>query len=181
MTTPWTAPPVARTEPPEVAGEREALRGWLDYHRQTLLHKCAGLTGEGLTARAVAPSSLSLLGLVRHMAEVERGWFRRGLRGEVIARLWDEPGRSHSDFEQVEEADVAACFSTWERECEISRRILAELDSLDRTFSTPRYPEISARCMVNHMIEEYSRHNGHADLLRERIDGATGDFPPASE
>lgn len=163
------------------ADERTTLAAYLEEQRRVLAWKCQGLSDAELRRRAVPPSRLSLLGLVRHMAEVERGWFRRGLRGEVIARLWDEPGRSHSDFEQVEEADVAACFSTWERECEISRRILAELDSLDRTFSTPRYPEISARCMVNHMIEEYSRHNGHADLLRERIDGATGDFPPASE
>ena len=72
----WTAPQVTRTDPPTVAGERESLETWLDYHRDTLLLKCQGLTGEQLARRAVAPSSLSLLGLVRHMAEVERAWFR---------------------------------------------------------------------------------------------------------
>ena len=81
----WTAPQVTRTDPPTVAGERESLETWLDYHRDTLLFKCQGLTGEQLARRAVAPSSLSLLGLVRHMTEVERAWFRIRFAGRAGA------------------------------------------------------------------------------------------------
>jgi uncharacterized damage-inducible protein DinB len=131
----------------------------------------------------VPPSNLSLLGLVRHMAEVERGWFRKGLSGEEIGSIWCTDAEPDADFEGVEAADVAQAISVWEEECRISRAILKKLSSLDVTFSSPTRPVISARWMVNHMIEEYSRHNGHADLIRERLDGATGDFPsePAPE
>jgi len=78
----WTAPEIVRADPPTVAGERRSLESWLDYHRATLLYKCQGLAGDQLAQRAVGPSSLSLLGLVRHMAEVERAWFRRRLAGQ---------------------------------------------------------------------------------------------------
>src|SRR6185437_13520907 len=78
----WTAPTIERADPPNVANEREALEGWLDYHRQTLLLKCSGLTGEQLCRRSVPPSNLSLLGLVRHMAEVERWWMRMCVDGQ---------------------------------------------------------------------------------------------------
>jgi hypothetical protein len=115
------------------------------------------------------------------MAEVERAWFRRRLSGEELGQIWCTDAEPDADFGGVVDADVAQAFSVWEGECRISRSILNELESLDVTFSTPRYPVMSARCMVNHMIEEYSRHNGHADLIRERLDGMTGDFPPEAE
>ena len=161
--------------------ERTTLTGFLEDQRSTLAWKCQGLSDAQLKTPSVPPSSLTLLGLVRHMAEVERSWFRRRLSGEPIGRIWCTEAQPDADFDSVADADVAEAFSRWGEECRIARSILKELDSLDVTFSTPDYLEMSARCMVNHMIEEYSRHNGHADLIRERIDGKTGDFPSPEE
>ncbi|MGH7641770.1 MAG: DinB family protein [Candidatus Dormibacteria bacterium] len=161
--------------------ERTTLTGFLEDQRATLAWKCQGLTETQLKEASVAPSHLTLLGLVRHMAEVERSWFRRRLSGESIGPIWCTAAEPDADFDLVPEADVTESFASWEAECRSSRSILAELDSLDVTFSTGKFHVMSARCMVNHMIEEYSRHNGHADLLRERIDGKTGDFPPPEE
>ncbi|MHB1596219.1 MAG: DinB family protein [Streptosporangiaceae bacterium] len=176
MTTAWTAPPVSRAEPPEVVGEREALQGWLDYHRQTLLHKCAGLTGEQLTARAAAPSSLSLLGLVWHMAEVERAWFRRRLgRQPDLPLLYCDDERPDGDFDLAEAAGAEADFAAFLAECELADEE-AGSRSLDETFPSPRDgTPMDLRWVYLHMIEEYARHNGHADILREQIDGVTGD------
>jgi uncharacterized damage-inducible protein DinB len=161
--------------------ERTTLSGFLEEQRSTLAWKCQGLSDAQLKEASVPPSNLTLLGLVRHMAEVERSWFRRRLRGEPIGRIWGTDAQPLADFNGVAGADVAEAFSTWGEECRIARSILKSLESLDVTFSTPAYPNMSARCMVNHMIEEYSRHNGHADLIRERIDGKTGDFPSPEE
>jgi uncharacterized damage-inducible protein DinB len=172
----WTAPEVSRTEPPTVAGERAALEGWLDFHRETLLFKCQGLTGEQLVKRAVAPSSLSLLGLVRHMAEVERSWFRRRLAGQdELGFLYCSDAAPDGDFDFAEASEAAADFATFTRECELARQA-AEGRSLDDTFRhTGREETIDLRWVYLHMIEEYARHNGHADILREQIDGVTGD------
>ena len=161
--------------------ERTTLTGFLEDQRSTLAWKCQGLSDAQLKTPSVPPSSLTLLGLVRHMAEVERSWFRRRLSAEPIGRIWCTEAQPDADFDSVADADVAEAFSRWGEECRIARSILKELDSLDVTFSTPDYLEMSARCMVNHMIEEYSRHNGHSDLIRERIDGKTGDFPSSEE
>jgi hypothetical protein len=161
--------------------ERTTLTGFLEDQRSTLAWKCKGLNDAQLKTPSVPPSNLTLLGLVRHMAEVERSWFRRRLSGEPIGPIWCTEAEPDADFEPVADADVAEAFSRWGEECRIARSILKDLDSLDVTFSTPDYPVMSARCMVNHMIEEYSRHNGHADLIRERIDGKTGDFPSPEE
>lgn len=144
-----------------------------------LAWKCQGLSDAQLKEASAPPSNLTLLGLVRHMAEVERSWFRRRLSREDIDSIWCTEAQPDADFEGAGEADVAQAFTVWEEECRISRSILKELSSLAVTFSSPSDPQISARWMVNHMIEEYSRHNGHADLIRERLDGATGDFPRA--
>ena len=171
----WTAPEVPRTEPPTVDAERAALEAWLDYHRQTLLFKCQGLTGEQLVERAVAPSSLSLLGLVRHMAEVERSWFRRRFGGQPeIGDLYCSDEVPDGDFDLAEAGGAEADFATFTRECELARQT-AEGRSLDDTFIHPRGGIYDLRWVYLHMIEEYARHNGHADLLRERIDGVTGD------
>ena len=175
-----------RVEPPLEAGEREMLNSWLDFHRATLAWKCDGLTGEQLRQRAVPPSSLSLLGLVRHMAEVERGWFRRTLAGEHAPPIYFSPNDNpDGDFDDVDDADVAADFATWRTECEAARKAEAAATSLDvtaveqswawRRSSTETPRRVSLRWILVHMVEEYARHNGHADLLRERIDGATGD------
>lgn len=151
------------------------LDGWLDYHRQTLLMKCSGLTADQLRQRAVEPSNLSLLGLVRHMAEVERSWFRRRFAGEHVDAIYSSDGRPDVDFEDVDSADAEADFATFARELDRARTV-ARGRSLDDQFFHPRLRvEMDLRWIYVHMIEEYARHNGHADLLRERIDGTTGD------
>jgi uncharacterized damage-inducible protein DinB len=172
-TTDWTAPAVERSWPPHVAGERAMLQGWLDFHRQTLLTKCAGLTPAQLKTPAAEPSSLTLLGLVRHMAEVERWWFRRRSAGLPLNDLYCTEASPDGDFDDLDEADPATDFAAYADECAQADAAAADL-SLDHTFAHPRHGELSLRWVYVHMIEEYARHNGHADLLRERIDGQTG-------
>ena len=173
-----------RVWPPYRDGERAAVEAWLEFHRATLLIKCAGLSAEQLGRRSVPPSALSLRGLVRHMAEVERGWFRRVLAGEQITPLYCGPGDEDGDFDGVgrdpDEPDletaVAREFAVLAEQVEASRTLAAAHDSLDDVGAGQRHGErVSLRWILLHMIEEYARHNGHADLLRERIDGATGD------
>jgi Protein of unknown function (DUF664) len=171
---PWTAPQFTRQFTPYVAGERQMLETWLDFHRQTLLCKCGGLTGEQLRQRAAPPSALSLLGLVRHMADVERGWFRRRVAGGDIGFLYSSEADPDGEFDHVGTADAGQDFAAYLREIELARQAAANHE-LDETFFHPqRDARISVRWVYVHMIEEYARHNGHADLLRERIDGATG-------
>ncbi|MEO7428310.1 MAG: DinB family protein [Acidimicrobiales bacterium] len=153
------------------------LDAWLDYHRTTLLLKCEGLDAEGLRARPVATSSLNLHGLVRHMAEVERSWFRRVLEGEghgVAGPIYyDDAINPDGDIEVPEDAVFADDLAIWNEECEQSRAIAAA-HGLDDT-NLRRGTTVSLRWILLHMIEEYARHNGHADLLRELIDGRVGD------
>ena len=171
----WTAPQIDRHDPPTVAGERQSLETWLDYHRETLLFKCQGLTGEQLARRAVEPSSLSLLGLVRHMAEVERAWFRRRFAGQAdLGQLYCSEQFPDGDFDLAEPGGAEADFATFTAECELARAA-ATGRSLDDIFVVPGRKTFDLRWIYVHMIEEYARHNGHADLLRERIDGVTGD------
>jgi uncharacterized damage-inducible protein DinB len=162
-----------RIDTPRCADERTMLEAWLEFHRATLATKCQALSGDQLRIRSVEPSSLSLLGLVRHMADVERGWFRRCLAGEDLKSIYSTKENPDGDFDDVDEADPEADMATWLDECDRARSVLANIQSLDETGSR-RGTEISARWVLVHMIEEYARHNGHADFLRERIDGATG-------
>ena len=167
-----------RPIPPTVADERTMLCGWLDWHRETLATKCAGITPEQLATRAAAPSSLSLLGLVRHLTDVERGWFRNLLSGEDTPPIYFTDADRDGDFDNVDPATtdaavVDATFDAWRAQCARARDIVAALPSLDEV-RTRRGHDVSARWVLIHMIEEYARHNGHADLLRERIDGAVG-------
>ena len=150
------------------------LTTWLDYHRDTLAWKCEGLTDDQLRERAVPPSSLSLLGLVRHMADVERGWFRRVLNGEDAPYRYGTDPKPDAEFDDVATADVAAAFADWQADCERARELVAAASSLDVT-GERRGERFSLRWILVHMIEEYARHNGHADLLRERIDGSVGE------
>jgi uncharacterized damage-inducible protein DinB len=172
----WIAPAAPRAEPPNVADERTALQGWLDYHRATLLWKCAGLDGEQLTARPVASSTLSLLGLVRHMAEVERSWFRiRFAALPGLDALYCDEQYPDGDFDLTDGARAEADFATFAAECRAADDAVKGR-SLDETFTHARRGEtLDLRWIYLHMIEEYARHNGHADLLRELIDGVTGD------
>jgi uncharacterized damage-inducible protein DinB len=152
------------------------LNGWLEHHRAILLWKCEGLTGDQLRQRSVPPSTMSLLGLIRHMTDVERGWFQEVFLGEDVAPLYETPDDRDGDFNGVDEADVAAAFSAFEAECGASRRAAAaaDLDALSKYRTERTGEQFSLRWILSHMIEEYARHNGHADLLRETVDGATG-------
>jgi uncharacterized damage-inducible protein DinB len=165
-----------RIEPPTVADERTTLTAFLDWYRGTLATKCADLDAGQLATRSAEPSSLSLLGLVRHMAEVERSWFR-GFAGEPTQGRYFTKEDPDGDFDNVaaEDAMVTDAMSYWEQEMAHAREVVAAHD-LDDTFTSTRSQrEFSLRWVLVHMIEEYARHCGHADLIRERIDGATGD------
>ena len=163
-----------RTEPDFVLSERAMLEGWLEYHRVTLLLKCEGLNDEKRKTRPVATSRLSLHGLVRHMAEVELGWFQRCImRDRTVAYLWSVEGAEDSEMVPLDDAVWEDDLAAWQRECETSRRIAADL-SLDATGLLRNGEAVSLRWVYTHMIEEYARHNGHADLIREMIDGSVG-------
>jgi uncharacterized damage-inducible protein DinB len=168
--------PAFRTDPPFGSAERPALREWLDYHRATLEWKCAGLDRDGLIARPVVSSLLSLQGLVRHMTEVERHWFRRVLDGQDVPPLYyDDDQHPDGDFELVEDADWTADLAAWHAECDTARAIEAAAPSLEVAVTTKRGNTIDLRWIMIHMVEEYARHNGHADLLRELVDGTVGE------
>ena len=171
----WTAPAAERTDAPLVADERGMLDGWLDFHRATLLQKCADLTADQLKQRSAPPSTMSLLGLVRHMAEVEQSWFQRRIAGQDLPFIYcDVDTNPDGDFDDVDAADVEADFAVYERVVEAARAVV-QGRSLDETFFHTRMEvDMSVRWVYVHMVEEYARHNGHADVLRERIDGATG-------
>jgi uncharacterized damage-inducible protein DinB len=163
-----------RVGPPLTAGERETLRAFLDFHRATLAMKCGGLSDEELRRRSMPPSTLTLLGLVRHLAEVERTWFRRVIAGEDVPLVWSPDGDYQVAY-QADDATRAEAFAAWEAEVEHARRIERAAGSLDVTGYHPRSgEEVSLRLVMLHLIHEYARHNGHADLLREGIDGAVG-------
>ncbi len=164
---------IERTQPPFLADERLTLTGFLDFQRATLAIKCAGLTDDQLREQAVPPSNLSLLGLVRHMAEVERNWFRPVLGGEEMSLIFSSGMDWEASFRDVASADVNEAFEAWQAECEHARELVDAAPSLDvQGFRRGGY--VSLRWVLAHMIEEYARHNGHADFLRERTDGATG-------
>ncbi|HEY2505517.1 MAG TPA: DinB family protein [Streptosporangiaceae bacterium] len=166
-----------RARPAQDAGEQEMLTGWLEHHRGILIWKCADLTAEQLRRRAVPPSTLSLLGLVRHMAQVERGWFQQVFLADDVPDLYDSSADEDADFNDVDHADPEEAFSAFDRECARSRQVVAQAPSLDVLSQRPAErtgQPWSLRWIVTHMIEEYARHNGHADLLRERVDGSTG-------
>ncbi len=154
------------------------LDAWLDFHRATLLFKCEDLADDQLRSRSVPPSSLSLLGLVRHMTEVERSWFRRTLAGEEAPPLYYSDDNEDGDFDDVDNAAVGADFAAFRSEVQTCREVVARYDDLDVIGVGKRgggHHDVSLRWIYVHMIEEYARHNGHADFLRERIDGKTGD------
>jgi len=156
---------------PRMSDERTTLVAFLEWQRSVLERKCEGLSDEQLRRQSAPPSNLSLLGLVRHMTNVERGWFRRTISGETIADVYDRDG--DTDFNDARTDTGAAALTAWREECERSREVLAPR-SLDFTGRHRSGVEVSLRWVLMHMIEEYSRHNGHADLIRERVDGSTG-------
>lgn len=149
------------------------LDGFLDFHRQTLLDKCADLSGEQLAVRAVPPSRLSLQGLVRHLAGVERWWFRQNMCGMRLPMLGYTKAQPDLDFEGVDASRWVEDLEVYRGEVAAARDAVADLD-LDATSAGPGGEVISLRWVCLHVIAEYARHNGHADLLRESIDGSTG-------
>ncbi len=165
----WTAPDVTRDEFPLDLPERQALEAFITWHRQTLLQKVAGLTSEQLASRAIPSSNVTLLGIVRHMAEVERHWWRHRVAGEDIPGLYLDdaewapldPDRAELDYHQL--------LNEWSAVDTAAARY-----GLDHSFDR-RGESWSIRTLYLHLIEEWARHNGHADLLREAIDGATGE------
>jgi uncharacterized damage-inducible protein DinB len=168
---------IKREEPAIHADERTMLEGWLDYHRQTLIWKCEGLTDAQLRTRSVPPSELSLLGLVRHLAEVERFWFHEVLLGEDPGVLYCTEEDPDGDFHFTEADTWEETYATWQAEVDAARRNAAglALDDFSKGTSRSTGEPFNLRWIYTHMIEEYARHNGHADLVRERLDGSTGD------
>jgi uncharacterized damage-inducible protein DinB len=155
--------------------ERGTLEGWLDFHRTTLAMKCEGLDDEQAATAPVPPSGLTLTGLVQHMAEVERNWFRRVFAGEEAPPIYDpraDPNGPDGGFDLADGASLGDALATWNAEVARARQNCAGRQMAD----TGRFmgQDVSLRWIYAHMIEEYARHNGHADLLRERIDGTTG-------
>lgn len=161
--------------PPLNADERTTLAGWLDFYRATLAAKCDGLDDDRLRLASVPPSEMTLLGLVQHAAEVERNWFRRVLTGEQVAPIFgprEHPEGHDGGFELSAESSYRVASQIWHDEIEHARANCAAR-ALDDT-SPFLCGEVSLRWIYLHMIAEYARHCGHADLIRERIDGATG-------
>ncbi len=168
----WTAPSPAREDGPLTGEDRPILESYLAWQRGTLLNICAGLTGEQLARRAIPPSHLSLLGLVRHMAKVERIWFRQRAAGEPVGPLYGPEKAKDTDFEDVDPALAEDDFTRYDAECRLADSAAAKL-AFDDTFALDG-EVYSLRFVYLHMIAEYARHHGHADLLRELVDGTTG-------
>jgi uncharacterized damage-inducible protein DinB len=171
-------PPDRRAEPPLVADEAATLLGFLDFQRQTLEWKCAGLTPQQLATRAVPTSEVTLLGLVRHLAAVEVGWLV-GFGGQPFD-VWPDVVRDRDEQWRVDPAtvtaaDVGSAAATARAVGRAVRSVAAELplDTVDRPWG--RDEEFSLRWILVHLVEEYARHNGHADLIREALDGVTGE------
>jgi hypothetical protein len=169
----WTAPEFARQDEPFAGPERPMLEGFLDRYRSSLLLRCSGLTAGQLAERSVPPSSLSLLGIVRHLTDVERTYFRRRWGGEQIDDCYSTPDRPDGAFDDVDPARAGRDLDRLVAEQDAARRAVAGL-SLEQIFTSERWGEMSLRWALTHLIAEYAAHCGQADLIRERIDGRTG-------
>jgi uncharacterized damage-inducible protein DinB len=161
---------------PTLVDEKATLQEYLRYHRLTLELKCADLDAEQLARRSVPPSTMSLLGLVRHMAEVERAWFRRRLDRQDVPRIYQTPDDPDGDFDgAAADPDVVAdAWARWREEVAFAEQWVEAHDDLAGITCETRDGQASYREVLVHMVEEYARHNGHADLLRECIDGRVG-------
>lgn len=165
--------PDGRPVPLTTGAERPMLESWLDFHRATLELKCAGLDDAQARTASAEPSSLTLLGLVQHLAEVERNWFQRVVGGLDVPPVFGE----ETGYVLDPARGLGEALEVWRREIARGREVCAGrgLDGTGRIAGGPMAGlEVSVRWVFVHMIEEYARHNGHADILRERIDGATG-------
>lgn len=187
MTTRWTVSTVypdmwldpdddPRESSVELVDERTTLIEFLRGYRLTLQLKCAGLTADQLARRSVPPSTMSLLGLIRHMAEVERSWFRRVMGGQNALKLYDTGDVRDGDWDGAlpDPQVVDQAWDAWLAEVAFAEQFVLGATDLGITGRTGHGRAISLREVLVHMIEEYARHCGHADLLRERIDGRVG-------
>jgi uncharacterized damage-inducible protein DinB len=166
--------PVQRPDPPAVAAERTALSAWLDFHRATLIMKLDGLDDEQLR-RSLVPSGTSLLGLVKHLTETEHGWFVNEYAQLGEAPLFETEEDPEAGFRVEEHESTASIVDGYLAMCERCRTIVAAAPSFDQTVPNRRRGQVDLRRIMIHMIEETARHNGHADIIRELIDGAVGD------
>jgi uncharacterized damage-inducible protein DinB len=158
-------------------GELPTIREYLSHYRLTLGMKCDELSPEQLAMRSVPPSTMSLLGLIRHMARVEHNWFYRSLKGHrEVDRLFWSADDSDLDFNAAvaDPAVVDDAFAVWKAQIAAADEWLDGPVDLDASVMTPRGEPTNVRDVLIHMVEEYARHCGHADLLRECIDGRTG-------
>jgi uncharacterized damage-inducible protein DinB len=167
----WTVPVPDPVDGP-LTGDRPILEGFLNWQRTTLLNVCAGLNGEQLASRPIPASSLSLLGLIRHLAKVERTWFRQRAAGQAVEPMYDPARGKKADFDDASAAEAEADVARLRAEWRLADEAVADMALAD-TFDV-NGEEFSLRAVYIHMIYEYGRHNGHADLLRESIDGVTG-------
>lgn len=168
---PWTSPTPEPADAPLTGPDRPILEGELAAQRANLLNVCAGLTAEQLAARPIAVSNLSLLGLIRHLTLVDRTWFRERAAGQELEPLFDLTVDVDIDFNDLDPAKAEDAVTGLQREWQLCDLAVAELD-FDSTFLR-RGQTMTLRATYVHMISEYARHNGHADLLRESIDGVT--------
>ncbi len=166
----WTAPvPPPFVDGPLVGDDRPMVEAYLAWHRYTLMNICAGLTGAQLATRSIPPSGLSLLGLVRHLAKVERTWLRERIAAQRFEPMY--PGAVDTDFDDLDADAAEADFERYADECRLADAAVRDVPfdhTIDHGGET-----MSLRFVYLHLIEEYARHCGHADLLRERIDGRT--------
>ncbi len=169
--------PITRADPDRYGTELENLAQFLDYHRATFEQKCVGLGDEQLMRRASPPSTLSLLGLARHLSEVERHWFAATMDGQPVDDVYCTPDNRDGDFDDLDSASVEQVWSHYRAQIMESRRVLSTFSSADEITrgGSQRRPSSTIRWVMLHLLEEYARHNGHADLLREAIDGTTGE------
>ena len=166
-------PPLGVEELVSTAGEREVLEAFVDYYRQVIVGKLAGLSEDDVRRRLV-PSQTTLIGLVKHAAAVERAWFHHRLAQRPREQISANPRGDEASWQVTASESVADVVAEYTEACTESRHITARF-ALDDTVPHHRLGRVSLRWIYVHMIEEMARHAGHADILREQIDGATGD------
>ncbi len=166
---------IPRPDPDMMGDEWDSLSQWLDFHRATFRLKCAGLTDDQLKLRPVATSTLSLLGLMRHLTEVERGWFAETLAGQNVDPLYWSKTDPDGDFDRLDSRPVQEVEKSYLAAITEAHEIVASFEDASDLRRHPTQRPVTVRWVMMHMVEEYARHNGHADLLREAIDGARGE------
>jgi uncharacterized damage-inducible protein DinB len=168
MSEPTTALPDSKAPSED---ERDVLFGYLDYHRIVLARKAEGLSDQQARLAACPPSDLTILGLIRHMTDVERGWFRVWFVNEDVAPLFEQ----EAEWQLPPDATIAAALDAYWDEIRVADERIKSAPLEQLGTGEPRPGENTLRRVIVHMIEEYARHCGHADLLRQAIDGVTGD------